>query len=481
MLRKPHGPAGQNYTDLARDFRDGGRQSLIAHRVSEQLKADEASAKLRDIDAKSQPTDEDIGSIGKLQVEQMTHEDEVKRIDAALDMGVMVKEEHHRVLAMQRIMGIANSVKDGSAFSNFKQAQDAGKFPNAEQVMGAGGDRIEVEQRDGGGLSLRITQNPYDIMRAAIRSDDAGTGAETLLTPEHSMSLIWRIKAFGGWENVVEMMNVSHGRERVFAAIDNTSQKAEIITQARASTFPSDAAAPDQVDVTMKPYLFATKPLRINREVERDIEVADIGIYERAMVERIGRGESEKIVLGNGTNEPLGLVESATNVQFSDTVAANQGGPLTTEIPYKYLVQFMEGLEPGYEMANGGSAQWLISHGTKFKFIGLTDDQGRPLWLPAMAGVVPASLLGKPFKVVHELKKPAAGVKGVAMYGNFKYFGVTSVNSVEVALWRDSNYGALYQIAYQAFHACDARPIGGFASTSNKNVSEAYRVLQMKA
>lgn len=468
--------------ELARDFTGDGRIQLLQYRNKVKIKADEATQMLHEIRNKSAPTDEDIASIKPLQIDSLSFGQEVKMIDEALQDGIRVKPTDHRVLSMKRILGAANAIGKEAGYSTFRAREDSGHIPSMAQLLDAGGDKIEISEGQNNGLQITISRDPT---LAAIRTDQADQGAETLLTPEHSGSIIDRVLAFGGWQPWVEYMVVSHGRERKFAAIDDTSQKAAIVTQVR--TNAPDATAPTQVDVSQTPFLFDTKPLRINREVEQDIEVGDIGIYERNLITRLGRGVSDKIMNGSGNDEPRGIITSATNSALTDGIAANAGGPLTTKFRYDDLVAFMGKVEPGYVEMDAGAMGvngigWMIGHPFLIALLGVKDDDGRPLWLPgmtALGGSLPATLIGKPYRMVYDLPALAAG-KSVATYGNHKYFGVTAVNSVEINVWRDSNFGSLYQVGIQGFHRCTAGPIGGF-NGNNTDTTEAIHKLTMAA
>lgn len=470
--------------EMARDITGEGRINLLKYR--NKIKAEEmkASDALNEIKHKSAPTDEDVKSIKGLQIEALGMQAELKRIDTALEDGVRVSKSHPRVLQMQRFLGAMNSIKEGAAFSSFKSREDSGHIPAMSQLLDAGGDKIEVNEGANAGLQITISRDPS--MAAGLRTDVDDTGAATLLTPEHSGSIIERVLAYGGWEPWVEVMHVSHGRERVFAAIDDTAQKAGIVDQARVAPV-GDATLPTQKNVSQKPFLFDTKPLRINREVEQDIEAGDIGIYERNLVNRLGRGISDKIVNGSGNNEPRGIITSAKDSPLADGVAADEGGPLTGKFRYADLIKFMGGVQPGYTEMEAGATMtqgigWMIGHGFLIALLGVVDDDNRPLWLPgmtALGGALPPTLIGKPYRMVYDLPDLAAG-KSVAAYGNFKYFGVTRVNSLEINIWRDSNFGALYQVGIQGFHRCTAGPIGAFAGNDTDN-SEAYHKLTMAA
>ena len=470
--------------ELARDFSGDGRIQLLKYRnkiKAEEMKATDA---LHEIKQKSSPTDDDVKNIKPLQIESLGMQAELRRIDTALEDGVRVTKSHPRVLAMRRILGAFNSIGESAAYGTFKSREDSAHIPSMAHLLDAGGDKVEINEGANAGLQITISRDPS--MAAGLRSDQAGQGADTLLTPEHSGSIIERVLAYGGGEPWVEVMHVSHGRERVFAALDDTAQKAVIKNQARVAPI-NDATFPTQTDVSQKPFLFDTLPLRINREVEQDIEAGDIGIYERNLIGRLGRGISDKVVNGSGNNEPRGIITSAKDSPLTDGVAADEGGPLTGKFRYADLIKFMGGVQPGYTEMDAGAMMvqgigWMIGHGFLISLLGVTDDDNRPLWLPgmtALGGALPPTLIGKAYRMVYDLPDLAAG-KSVAAYGNFKYFGVTRVNSVEINIWRDSNFGALYQIGLQGFHRCTAGPIGGFVG-NDTDTSEAYHKLTMAA
>ena len=99
------------------------------------------------------------------------------------------------------------------------------------------------------------------------------------------------------------------------------------------------------------------------------------------------------------------------------------------------------------------NAHFLFNDGTLKQITEEVDDQNRPIWLPAVAGVVPATILGERYQIDQAVDVAAAG-KAAAFYGDFQKFIVRRVAGMVVRRLVE-RYAEFDQTAFLAFHRFD--------------------------
>lgn len=109
------------------------------------------------------------------------------------------------------------------------------------------------------------------------------------------------------------------------------------------------------------------------------------------------------VIRGNGTGKPLGIL-SETDVAHVKRAVANQVG-------YDDLVDLEHAIAPQFR----SNAMWTIADSAVGYLKKLKDTQGRPLWLPGIAGVAPATILGYPYVPTQRLK---LGQEGDVIFGD---------------------------------------------------------------
>ncbi|WP_257282118.1 phage major capsid protein [Endozoicomonas sp. ISHI1] len=274
-----------------------------------------------------------------------------------------------------------------------------------------------------------------------MRAQGVGTDAKGGFTVpvEFQNRVIESMKAYGGVANIANVINTSHGRDMEWATSDGTSEEGELVgenTEASRGDVEYGAASIGAKKLSSKIILASNELLQ------------DSGINVEAhltgrMAQRIGRGESKYLVKGTGAGTPLqpkGLEVSVTGKHTAAT---------TTKVTWKELNSLKHAVDPAYRM----NSHFLFNDSTLKALTEEVDSQNRPIWLPAVAGVVPATILGERYQLDQAVDSAAAG-KAVAFYGDFQKFIVRRVAAMAVRRLVE-RYAEFDQTGFLAFHRFD--------------------------
>jgi HK97 family phage major capsid protein len=171
--------------------------------------------------------------------------------------------------------------------------------------------------------------------------------------------------------------------------------------------------------------------------------------------------------LGSSASQSFGFLNDLTiNNNGNGTVTTQSAGALD----YASLVKVKQSLKPGY-LPN---ATWIWTNETLGAIQMLTDNQGRPLWVP-FGGTLPDTIFGRPYRIMPDMPQMAAnggsaGALAIA-FGDFKngYQGVIRKQiSMQVLQERYADQNAVGYFGYFRF--------GG-----TTKISEAIKTLKVHA
>lgn len=155
------------------------------------------------------------------------------------------------------------------------------------------------------------------------------------------------------------------------------------------ATWVNENAGSEKKAITTGSITFAYHKLRIAVAASLEVETMSLSAFETFVVNLIGTAMAnaidEAIINGNGTSQPLGILNNASGKQ-----AVVSGQMLTVAkgagLDYEVLVNAEAALPSQYE----SGAVWIMSKKTFMSFVGMTDDDGQPI------GRVNYGLGGKP-------------------------------------------------------------------------------------
>jgi len=115
------------------------------------------------------------------------------------------------------------------------------------------------------------------------------------------------------------------------------------------------------------------------------------------------------------------------------------------------MLALKHSIDPAYR--NGPKFRWAFNDNTMKAISAMEDNQGRPLWLPDIVGVAPASVLNVPYVIDQAIDDIDAGKKFLYC-GDFNRFILRRVTYMTLKRLVE-RYAEFDQTAFLAFHRFD--------------------------
>lgn len=249
------------------------------------------------------------------------------------------------------------------------------------------------------------------------------------------------MKDYGGLASVAQVLTTERGNPIEWPTSDGTEEEGELIGE-------NQAAGEEDVEFGMETLgakKMTSKIIRVSNELLNDSGIDIQAFLARRIASRIGRGEARLLVQGTGAGtpqQPKGLETAVTQVT---TAAAND------EFTWKEVNGLIHSVDPAYRRAPG--FRLGMNDNTLKLMTEMEDLQGRPLWLPAVAGAVPATILGRQYFIDQAIADLAADAK--FMYaGDWQQFIIRRVRYMVLKRLVE-RYAEFDQTAFLAFHRFD--------------------------
>ena len=253
-------------------------------------------------------------------------------------------------------------------------------------------------------------------------------------------------KSYGQIYDLVNVLKTDNG-EPIKMVLDNDTTNGLVSVTVGTNAGEVDPTLSGQ---TLNVGNYTTGVIKVDRGLLMDAGFNIADWIEQKFLQRFFRGASNLIMAGDG-----GAVASLTSAyNAANTITSS----VVNKLSYLDFASAMAALDPDYQM----NAVWAMSNATLGVTIGLTDSNGRPLFLPnygdASSGFV-GSILGRPVKVVTQLPVVETGHVPV-LYGDFKEGYTFRQQNPGIGILRlNELFAAGYEVGFVGF----AR-VGGLAT-----------------
>lgn len=254
------------------------------------------------------------------------------------------------------------------------------------------------------------------------------------------------------YDRLVEHMIESSGLMQLGPTIINTSGgetlPVPVTTSYGSAALAAEAAAlggtdPAFAQRSLGAYKYGQIVL-VSRELIDDSAFDMPGFIARVAGRNVGLALGAHLVTGTGTNQPTGVVTSATT---GVTGGAGVSGAFTAD----NLIDLMFSVTSPYR--DSSSAGWLVKDATLGAIRKLKDGAGRYLFEPAAVVGAPDNFLGKPIKSDPNVAGVALGAKSV-VFGDFSAYFVRMAGGVRFE--RSDEYAFnTDQVAFRAIIRAD--------------------------
>ncbi|ELA6496122.1 phage major capsid protein [Salmonella enterica] len=276
-------------------------------------------------------------------------------------------------------------------------------------------------------------------MRAQGTSPDEKGG---YTVPKQMMdTVIESMKAFGGIANIAQVLYTSNGQEIDWPTSDGTAEEGELIGE-------NNAASEQDTEfgsVSVGAKKLSSKIIRVSNELLQDSAINMEGFLANRIGERIGRTEARLIVQGTGAGTPLqpkGLAASVTGSVGTKSASA---------FTWQEMNKLKHAVDPAYR--RGNKFRWAFNDNTLELIEEMVDGQGRPLWLPSVAGGSPATVLQVPYEIDQAIADIGAGQKFI-FCGDFNRFLIRRVRYMALKRLVE-RYAEYDQVGFLAFYRFD--------------------------
>lgn len=272
----------------------------------------------------------------------------------------------------------------------------------------------------------------------AQSSTVAGKGGETIPTDFRGL-IVDKMKAFGGIANICQLLETDKGNPMEWVITDGTNDLGDLVGE-------SEEAGEGDVTFSMGSLgakKVSSKIIRVPNELLQDNSVNMEAYLAARIASRIGRKEAQLIVLGSGVGTPQqnkGLVASTT---------LSQAGAAAATISAQDFLNLKHKVDPAYRMG----ARFAFNDTTLLLLKSLKDAQGRPLWLPSIAGVAPSTIDGDQYTIDQAISSVGANAVS-AFYGDFSKFVLRRVRYMQMKRLTE-RFAEFDQTAFLAFHRFD--------------------------
>jgi HK97 family phage major capsid protein len=297
-----------------------------------------------------------------------------------------------------------------------------------------------------------LLKNTVDVRALGVASGAVGG----YLVPEDFYKKVVDImKAYGGMRSTgATVLTTSGGNDIPVPKGDDTGNTGEIVAEGD-QVNPSD---PTFSQMILKAYMYSSKIVRVGIALLQDEAVGFESLLASWLGTRIGRITNQHFTIGNDSDQPDGVLNSAADSAI-ETASA-------TVIAYEELVSLQHSIDPAYQQ-NG---IFMFNDGTlKLMKQMKTATEGIPLWLPGVAVREPDTILGKRYVVNQNMPNYSAGLKAM-VFGDFSTYFIRDVRGA--ALMRlTERYADYLQVGFMMFSRHD----GGLA------VPNAIKYLTVKS
>lgn len=255
------------------------------------------------------------------------------------------------------------------------------------------------------GLSELTADEKAKLKELRALSSTTNTAGGYTVPTDFRAKVVEVMKQFGGLASVCTILNTGTGQPMDWVITDGTSEEGEMLGESEAASEED----PTFGTVNLGAKKASSKLIKVPNELLQDSAIDLEGLLARKIGVRLGRTEAKQIVVGDGTgNNVNGVLNQITLTKEAAAVAA---------VAYEDLVELKHTVDPAYRMGEG--CGFMFNDNTFKSLKLLKDSTGRPLWLPAIAGVAPATIDGDRYTIDQALPDAAASASSV-MYGDFK-------------------------------------------------------------
>jgi len=246
--------------------------------------------------------------------------------------------------------------------------------------------------------------------------------------------------AFGGVEQVADVIVTSTGEEISWPTADDTGNEGEMLGE---NVETASNEQPTLAQVKWAAYEFSSKIVKVPVRLLEDAPGSFASELGAMLGERIGRAKNRKFTSGSGASQPKGLTVAAT---LGKTTAS------ATAVTADEILEFEHSVDPAYR-GNPGVA-WMMHDSILLQLRLLKDGGSRYIWQSNIAEGRPDTFSGKPLTINQHMDSALSSANKTMLFGDFKKYKIRRVGSI-VVLRLKERYAEFRQEGFVAFQRAD--------------------------
>lgn len=261
------------------------------------------------------------------------------------------------------------------------------------------------------------------------RAQTAGTpsGGGYTVPTELSNQIIKSMKAWGPMydEDICTVMNTSAGNPIDIPTIDDTSVPVAKHTEAGAVTDDggSDATFGKK---TLNAFAYDTEWVKFSWELAQDSIFNFETLLGDLLGQRLGRRANTELTVGDGDDDPNGIVTASTKGKDAAAAAA---------VTYDELIDLVHSVDPAYR--GSPKVRFMFNDLTLGALRKLKDGEGRYIWTQGdVVNGVPGNILGYRYSINQAMDGVATGKKSI-LFGDFGKYFVRKVGGIVMFVARE--------------------------------------------
>ena len=270
-----------------------------------------------------------------------------------------------------------------------------------------------------------------------------GTGAAGGYTvpPAFRAKIVEAMNFVANMRTLAEVISTETGAQLPWPTVDDTSNEGAILAENTQVTEQDVTFGTNNLDA----YMYTSKLVRVSLQLLQDNAFDLEAFLARALGARIGRIQNRHFTVGTGTNQPDGIVTSAS--------VGKQGaaGQVTT-VTYDDLVDLIDSVDAAYLEA--GNARFMMSQAARRALRKLKDGQNRPLWEPSLQAGTPDTLMGYGLSLNNYMPAPGASAKSI-LFGDIREAYVIRDVSDFAIMRLTERYADYLQVGFLGFQRSD--------------------------
>jgi HK97 family phage major capsid protein len=261
------------------------------------------------------------------------------------------------------------------------------------------------------------TIHPSMLEQRALSGHVGGSGAFLIGSTLVSAMEI-NMLAFGGVEQVADIIVTQSGEEMSWPTADDTSNEGEMLGE---NTETNDDEDPTFAAVRWNAYEFSSKAVKVPVRLLEDAPQTFAQSLGEMLGERLGRAKNRKFTSGTGIGQPKGIVVCAS----SGKTAAS-----ATAITADEIIELEHSVDPAYRSQPGTG---FMAHDSILMQIRLLKHgDGTYVWQSGLIQGMPDRLLNRPVTPNQHMDSALAANNKVLLFGQLSKYKVRRVRQVVI-------------------------------------------------